>query len=52
MYLLVSGCKGHTADRHPFINTACDLVPEIVTVCIYGFGLVKELFRTYMEPLD
>lgn len=47
MYLLVSGYKGHTADPHPFINTACDLVTEIVTVCIYEFGLVKELFRNY-----
>lgn len=52
MYLLVSGCKGHTADPHSFINTAHDLVTEMVTVCICEFGLVKELFRNYTEPLD
>lgn len=52
MYLLASGYKGHTADPHQFINTTCDLVTEIVTVCTCEFGLVKELFRNYTEPLD
>lgn len=37
---------------YPFINTACDVLTEIITECIYECGLVKELFRNYTQSLD